>query len=86
MEARDGGSDAADDGGEAEQREEIMGRHRKREGVLFVRNGQTQGTLPKDFFRHESMKLKTLADDLLVFVGDEDGISARICSCHRETV
>ena len=43
-------------------------RYRKREGVLFVRNGQTQGTLPKDFFRRDAMKLKTLADDLLVFV------------------
>lgn len=43
-------------------------RYRKREGVLFVRNGQTQGTLPKDFFRRDSMKMKTLADDLLVFV------------------
>src|SRR3984893_5010073 len=43
-------------------------RYRKREGVLFVRNGQTQGALPKDFFRRESIKLKTLADDLLVFV------------------
>jgi hypothetical protein len=42
--------------------------YRKREGVLFVRNGQTQGTLPKDFFRHDSLKLKTIADDLLVFV------------------
>jgi len=43
-------------------------RYRKREGVLFVRNGQTQGTLPKDFFRRDTMKLKTLAEDLLVFV------------------
>jgi hypothetical protein len=43
-------------------------RYRKREGVLFIRNGQTQGTLPKDFFRRDAMKLKTLADDLLVFV------------------
>ena len=52
-------------------------RYRKREGVLFVRNGQTQGTLPKDFFRRDSMKLKTIADDLMVFVecdemGDEN--------------
>lgn len=52
-------------------------RYRKREGVLFIRNGQTQGTLPKDFFRRDQMKLKTLADDLLVFVecdemGDEN--------------
>jgi hypothetical protein len=43
-------------------------RYRKREGVLFVRNGQTQATLPKDFFRSDTIKLKTLADDLLVFV------------------
>jgi hypothetical protein len=43
-------------------------RYRKREGVLFVRNGQTQGTLPKDFFRRDALKLKPLADDLLVFV------------------
>ena len=43
-------------------------RYRKREGVLFIRNGQTQGTLPKDFFRRDAIKMKTLADDLLVFV------------------
>lgn len=43
-------------------------RYRKREGVLFLRNGQTQATLPKDFFRREVLKLKPLADDLLVFV------------------
>lgn len=43
-------------------------RYRKREGVLFVRNGQTQGALTKDFFRRDTLKLKTLADDLLVFV------------------
>lgn len=42
--------------------------YRKREGVLFLRNGQTQGALPKDFFRRESVKMKPLADDLLVFV------------------
>jgi hypothetical protein len=43
-------------------------KYRKREGVLFVRNGQTQGALPKDFFRRDDLKLKPLADDLLVFV------------------
>jgi hypothetical protein len=37
-------------------------RYRKREGVLFVRNGQTQGTLPKDFFRRDEMKLKTMKE------------------------
>lgn len=42
--------------------------YRKREGVVFLRNGQTQGSLPKDFFRREAVKMKPLADDLLVFV------------------
>lgn len=42
--------------------------YRKREGVVFVRNGQTQGSLPKDFFQREAVKMKPLADDLLVFV------------------
>jgi len=42
--------------------------YRKREGVLFLRNGQTQGAFPKDFFRREAVKMKPLADDLLVFV------------------
>lgn len=42
--------------------------YRKREGVVFVRNGQTQGNLPKDFFRRDAVKMKPLADDLLVFV------------------
>ena len=58
--------------------------YRKREGVLFTRNGQTQGTLPKDFFRRDSLKLKPLADDLLVFV-DCDELSDRVrevCSCR----
>lgn len=42
--------------------------YRKQEGVVFVRNGQTQGHLPRDYFKREVLKLKTLADDLLVFV------------------
>ena len=42
--------------------------YRKREGIVFLRNGQTQGSLPKDFFRRETVKMKPLADDLLVFV------------------
>ena len=42
--------------------------YRKREGVVFLRNGQAQGNLPKDFFRREAVKMKPLADDLLVFV------------------
>lgn len=63
--------DVPDDDGEVGNKKKRLGgltRYRKREGVLFVRNGQTQGTLPKDFFRRDSMKLKTLVDDLLVFV------------------
>lgn len=46
--------------------------YRKREGVLFLRNGQTQGTLPKDFFRRDAVKMKPLAEDLLVFVECDD--------------
>lgn len=42
--------------------------YRKREGIVFVRNGQTQGSLPKDFFRRDGLKMRPLADDLLVFV------------------
>ncbi|WP_119388199.1 hypothetical protein [Taklimakanibacter lacteus] len=60
-----------DEDGEEESKKKKLGgltRYRKREGVLFIRNGQTQGTLPKDFFRRDAMKMKTLADDLLVFV------------------
>ncbi|MBC6442636.1 MAG: hypothetical protein GDA53_05830 [Rhodobacteraceae bacterium] len=48
--------------------------YRKREGIVFMRNGQTQGSLPKDFFRREAVKMKPLADDLLVFVNC-DGLS-----------
>jgi hypothetical protein len=62
---------ARDDEDENDPKKKKLGgstRYRKREGVLFVRNGQTQGTLPKDFFRRDEMKLKTIADDLLVFV------------------
>ena len=48
--------------------------YRKREGVLFLRNGQTQGTLPTDFFRRDAIKIRPIANDLLVFV-DCDEIS-----------
>ena len=48
--------------------------YRKREGVLFLRNGQTQGGLTKDFFRRDAVKMKPLADDLLVFI-ECDGLS-----------
>ncbi|MYI76465.1 MAG: hypothetical protein F4077_01680 [Gammaproteobacteria bacterium] len=42
--------------------------YRKSEGVLFLRNGQTQGSWSKDFFRRKAVKMPILADDLLVFV------------------
>ena len=42
--------------------------YRKNEGVLFLRNGQTQGSWPKDFFRRNNVEMKPLADDLLVFI------------------
>ncbi len=48
--------------------------YRRREGVVFVQNGQTQGDLPKDFFRRDAVKMKSIADDLLVFV-ECDGLS-----------
>lgn len=74
------GSAREDEEDEEDSKKKKLGgltRYRKREGVLFLRNGQTQGTLPKDFFRRDSLKMKTLADDLLVFVecdqmGDEN--------------
>lgn len=46
--------------------------YRKSEGVLFLRNGQTQGSWPKDFFRRKAVKMPILADDLLVFVECDD--------------
>ena len=46
--------------------------YRKTEGVLFLRNGQTQGSLTKDFFRRDAVRMKPLADDLLVFVECDD--------------
>ena len=42
--------------------------YRKSEGVLFLRNGQTQGSWSKDFYRRKAVKMKPLADDLMVFV------------------
>lgn len=51
--------------------------YRRREGIVFLRNGQTQGSLPKDFFRREAVKMKPLADDLLVFVECDD-LTSRI--------
>ena len=42
--------------------------YRKNEGIVFVRNGQTHRSLSKYFFRRDSVKMKPLADDLLVFV------------------
>lgn len=38
----------------------------KDEGILFVVNGQTQGHLPKAFFRREAVGLGYLADSILV--------------------
>ena len=65
---RDGDEEEAD--GESRTKKKLGGLrgYRKREGIVFVRNGQTQGSLPKDFFRRDSLKMKPLADDLLVFV------------------
>ena len=67
--SRDG--DENDENGQARRLGGVRG-YRKREGVLFLRNGQTQGTLPKDFFRRDAVKMKPLADDILVFVECDD--------------
>jgi len=40
----------------------------KSEGVLFVVNGQTQGTLHARFFKRSKIKLDYIADSLLVYV------------------
>lgn len=42
--------------------------HLGREGIVFILNGQTQGHLSRDFFRRDAVKMKPIADDLLVFV------------------
>ena len=62
------GSDGASTTGRRNRRLGGARSYRKSEGVLFLRNGQTQGALSKDFFRREGVKMKPLADDLLVFV------------------
>lgn len=51
--------------------------YRGREGIVFILNGQTQGHLSKDFFRRDAVKMKPLADDLLVFVDCDnmDGVA-----------
>lgn len=46
--------------------------YRKNEGIVFLRNGQTQGNLSKNFFSRPEVKMKSLADDLLVFVECDD--------------
>ena len=68
--ARDEGADDED----GKQRRKLGGLrgYRKREGIVFIRNGQTHGSLPKDFFRRDGLKMKPLADDLLVFVDCDD--------------
>ena len=60
----------SDENGENGKRRRLGGvrGYRKNEGVLFLRNGQTQGALTKNFFRREMVKMRPLADDLLVFV------------------
>lgn len=70
-------ADEDDDDDADESRRKVGGlkRYRKREGVIFTRNGQTQGTLPKEFFQRPGVKMKPIAEDLLVFV-DCDGLSA----------
>jgi hypothetical protein len=60
--------DDEDDNGKDRKKLGGIKSYRKREGVVFVRNGQTQGHLPRDYFKRDALKLKLLADDMLVFV------------------
>jgi hypothetical protein len=62
-----------DESGEKKQRKRGgIKSYRRSEGVVFVRGGQTQGTLPKEFFSRDAVKMKPLKDDLLVFVECDD--------------
>ncbi|WP_407167925.1 hypothetical protein [Bradyrhizobium sp. ORS 111] len=60
--------DDEDDDGKERKKLGGIKSYRKREGVVFVRNGQTQGSLPRDYFKRDTLKLKPLAEDMLVFV------------------
>ena len=66
----EGSSRDGDEGNSSEPPKKLGGvrGYRKREGIVFLRNGQTQGHLPKDFFGRDAVKMKPLKDDLLVFV------------------
>lgn len=67
--------DDDDDSDEGRRKVGGLKRYRKREGVIFTRNGQTQGALPKEFFQRPGVKMKPIAEDMLVFV-DCDGLNA----------
>lgn len=67
--------DEDDDSDDARRKVGGLKRYRKNEGVIFMRNGQTQGALPKAFFQRPGVKMKPIAEDLLVFV-DCDGLTA----------
>ncbi|MBT9137118.1 MAG: hypothetical protein DDT34_02205 [Firmicutes bacterium] len=71
------GDDEDDDENDEGAKRKVGGlkRYRKREGVIFTRNGQTQGSLPKEFFQRPGVKMKPIAEDLLVFV-DCDSLRA----------
>lgn len=67
--------DQDDDDGDGQKSTRKLGgiqSYRRSEGVVFVRGGQTQGTLPKDFFGREAVKMKPIKDELLVFVECDD--------------
>jgi hypothetical protein len=66
----EGSERGEDEDGDGKDKKKLGGikSYRKREGVVFVRNGQTQGHLPRDFFKRDSLKMRPLADDMLIFV------------------
>jgi hypothetical protein len=65
---RDDDEEEDDNNGKEKKRLGGIKTYRKREGVVFVRNGQAHGHLPRDFFKKDALKMKPLADDMLIFV------------------
>ena len=61
--------------------------YRRQEGIVFTRNGQTQASMSKAFFRRDAVKMKPLEDELLVFVECDqlsDGVREDLFMPDRE--
>ena len=56
--------------------------YRKREGVVLLGMVQTQGHVPRELFKRDALKMKPLADGMLVFV-DCDQLSDDVRQDNR---